>query len=95
MNRILVISRDSEAGIELARALADPDTYKVSIDERSGNRVAIKVNEQMWSPALSTEYMTTHVLTYTCPAKCGATGPYGTPVQHANHCPLYTERVTL
>lgn len=29
-------------------------------------------------------------LTYTCPARCGATGPYGQQVTHAPHCPLYS-----
>lgn len=49
--RILVIERDSEAFIELAEALAFPTTYKVSLDVRRDG-IAIKINEQMWTPTL-------------------------------------------
>lgn len=55
---MIVIHTDSEASVELARIVSDPNTYKVSLDERSNNRVAIKQNERMWTAALETEYST-------------------------------------
>jgi len=51
---MLKIDKRSDAGIVLADILAAPDTYCVRIDERE-NGVALKRNEGMWTPTLSTE----------------------------------------
>lgn len=50
---VVEISRNSEAGRELARILSDVDTYKMSVDVRA-NGVALKQNERMWTATLST-----------------------------------------
>jgi hypothetical protein len=49
---MFTIEANSEAGRHLAAVLADPHTYKVSIEPRT-NGVAIKQNEHMWSPTLA------------------------------------------
>jgi len=52
---ILTIETDSQAGRYIAMALDLPSTYKLSFHARdNGASVAIKINEQMWSPSLTT-----------------------------------------
>lgn len=62
---ITIIHRDSEAGVELARIMADPNTYKVNIVDRTvpdliqggiTPAVALKQNEGMWTHSMRTEY---------------------------------------
>jgi len=48
-----VIEEGSEAFEYLRAAMADPRTYKISLDVRRDG-VAIKQNEAMWSPTLET-----------------------------------------
>ena len=51
---MIFIDRESEAGRELARILADDaDTRHLYIDVRLDG-IAIKQNERMWSPTLRT-----------------------------------------
>jgi hypothetical protein len=52
--RIVVIDVGSEAWAELIDAVGDPYVHKVSIHVRGETRLAMKKNEQMWSPTLST-----------------------------------------
>lgn len=48
---VIVIESGSEAFKELLDAFAQPDTYKISLEVRTGG-IAIKRNEAMWSPTL-------------------------------------------
>lgn len=49
---ITVIHEGSEAFMCLRRYLANQNTYKVSIEPRGTEHVAIKRNEEMWTPGL-------------------------------------------
>lgn len=51
---MITIPLNSEAGDELRHILNNADTYKVSVDIRN-NGVALKRNEGMWTPTLSTK----------------------------------------
>lgn len=55
MNDIVVIEEGSPAFDELLKVISSTETYKISIENRKDG-VAIKRNEAMWSPTLSTKY---------------------------------------
>lgn len=51
---MITIPLNSEAGVTLSEYLANPTTYKVSIDIRPAG-AALKRNEGMWTMTLSTK----------------------------------------
>jgi hypothetical protein len=60
--QIVEIDLESPAGRELAALVRDPKVYRIRIapDHGGPGTVAIKANESMWSPALSTEVAADH-----------------------------------
>lgn len=54
---MITIDLNSEAGAKLADYASSPGVYKISIDVRGENHVAIKVNEAMWSHTMRANFL--------------------------------------